>query len=123
MGLELLAILGRCGGASRPFDAWKSLRIPIFAQNCRANQLLCNFVTNIQQTCPQCKEQIFAEKGRVSECLICGALQVHGEPNFGEKWRKCPNCDVFFQVVPHQIVSCPNCQTNQVHPEKYGIVQ
>ena len=80
-------------------------------------------MTDTPQTCPQCKVPIFVEKGRVSECLICRALQVHGEPNFGEKWRKCLNCDVFFQALPLQIVSCPNCQTNQVHPEKDGIVQ
>lgn len=80
-------------------------------------------MTDIPQTCPQCKAPIFVEKGRVSECLLCQALQVHSEPNFGEKWRKCPHCDVFFQAVPLQIVSCPNCQTNQVRPEKDGIVQ
>jgi len=59
----------------------------------------------------------------VSVCLVCRAAQIHSEPNLDEKWQNCPNCDLFFQAAPLQIVSCPNCQTNQVHPENDGIVQ
>ena len=43
--------------------------------------------------------------------------------NSGEKWVNCANCNIAFRAAPLEIPLCPNCQTNQVHPENNGIVQ
>jgi hypothetical protein len=35
----------------------------------------------------------------------------------------CPHCNVLFQAPPAQIVSCPGCQTNQIHADKGSFVK
>ena len=80
-------------------------------------------MTDIPRTCPQCEAAIFVEKGRVSQCSVCQANQVHADTYSGEKWRNCPNCTLLFQAPPVQVVSCPKCQTNQIHQDDDGIVK
>ncbi len=47
---------------------------------------------------------------------------MHTDTHSDEKWRTCPHCNLFFQAPPVQVVSCPKCQTNQIHQDD-GIVK
>ena len=85
--------------------------------------VLVNHVTDIPRTCPKCNQPIFVKNGRVSQCSVCQANQVHADTYSGEKWRNCPNCTLLFQAPPIQVVSCPKCQTNQIHQDDDGIVK
>jgi len=40
-----------------------------------------------------------------------------------EKWVNCANCNIAFQAATLEIILCPHCQTNQVHPENNGVVK
>ena len=113
------------GGAIHPVDTEKSL---FFSDNLAGGETatrpkVYSLVTDFHQMCPQCEQPIFVEKGKVSTCLLCNASQVHDDLNANEKWRNCPNCNIFFRAAPREIVPCPNCRTNQIHPVHHGIVK
>ena len=105
------------GVAARPFDTKKSdfYSDKLAGGKTAAQLILSSVVTDLHKTCPQCEQPIFVEKGKISTCLVCNASQVHDDRNSNAKWR-CPNCNIFFQAAPREIVSCPNCRTNQIHP-------
>ncbi|MBT7728812.1 MAG: hypothetical protein HN703_08015 [Planctomycetaceae bacterium] len=48
---------------------------------------------------------------------------MHLLPKARDKWRTCPNCNILFQAAPVRIVSCPGCQTNQIHEDKGNFVE
>ena len=48
---------------------------------------------------------------------------MHFLPAASDKWRTCPNCNILFQAATVRIVSCPGCQTNQIHEDKDNFVE